>query len=57
MTTAGKLPSKSIIHVTLSGPDKVKKMTKEILQLTEKSNIKSVAFPALGTGTYRMQNS
>ena len=55
MTTAGNLPSKKIIHVALTGPDKVKKMTKEILQMAEKSGMQSVAFPALGTGTCKIQ--
>ena len=55
MTTAGNLPSKKIIHVALTGPDKVKKMTKEILQMAEKSEMQSVAFPALGTGTCKIQ--
>ncbi|XP_072025000.1 protein mono-ADP-ribosyltransferase PARP14-like [Amphiura filiformis] len=50
MTPSGTLRSKNIIHVTLSGPDKVKNMTKEILRLAEKSKMQSVAIPALGTG-------
>ena len=49
-TTAGNLPSQYVIHVYLQGPDKVKKMTQEILQLAEKERISSISFPALGTG-------
>ena len=49
-TSAGNLPSKHIIHVALRGPNKVKKMAKEILLLAEKDGIQSIAFPALGTG-------
>ncbi|XP_072024947.1 protein mono-ADP-ribosyltransferase PARP14-like [Amphiura filiformis] len=49
-TTAGNLPSKYIIHAYLSNADKVKKITHEILKLAEKEGMKSVSFPALGTG-------
>ncbi len=57
ITTAGRLPSKYVIHApTMKTPAKnvpaenAKKATKGILNCANKNNIKEVAIPGLGTG-------
>lgn len=55
-TTAGNLNAKYVIHAAVMGQDLVtndkyiRDATKSVLELCEKLNITSVAFPALGTG-------
>lgn len=58
ITTAGDLPSKYVIHTV--GPrmgegdedKKLKSATLSALQLADKHNIKSIAFPAVSTGIF-----
>ncbi len=57
VTTAGKLPSKYVIHApTMERPamrttkEKVRKAVKAALEATESKGIKEVAFPGMGTG-------
>lgn len=55
-TTAGNLDAKYVIHAAVMGQDLVtnenyiRSATKSVLDLCEKLNLASVAFPALGTG-------
>ncbi|MEJ5306569.1 MAG: macro domain-containing protein [Ignavibacteria bacterium] len=55
-TTAGNLNAKYVIHAAVMGQDLVtnekyiREATRSVLQLCEKLNLSSVAFPALGTG-------
>lgn len=55
-TTAGNLKSKYVIHAAVMGQDLVtnetyiRDATRSVLNLCEKLKLKSVAFPALGTG-------
>lgn len=55
-TTAGNLKAKYVIHAAVMGQDLttnekyIRDATKSVLNLCEKLQIKSVAFPALGTG-------
>lgn len=55
-TTAGNLKAKYVIHAAVMGQDLttnekyIKDATKSVLNLCEKLQVKSVAFPALGTG-------
>jgi len=56
ITSAGDLNVKYVIHAAVMGQDlqtdvdKIKKATSSALRLADSSNIKSIAFPALGTG-------
>jgi O-acetyl-ADP-ribose deacetylase (regulator of RNase III) len=56
VTRAGKLPAKYVIHAAAMGTDlqtdeeKIGKATRNALLRAEELGIKSVAFPALGTG-------
>lgn len=55
-TTAGNLNAKFVIHAAVMGQDLVtnekyiRDATRSVLELCEKLNLNSVAFPALGTG-------
>ncbi|UCG61459.1 MAG: macro domain-containing protein [Candidatus Zixiibacteriota bacterium] len=55
-TTAGKLPFKMVIHAAVMGQDLhtsdkyIRQATISCLNLAEKLNIESIAFPAFGTG-------
>ncbi|MCM8791584.1 MAG: macro domain-containing protein [Candidatus Omnitrophica bacterium] len=55
-TSAGRLPSKYIIHTATMGRDfktdelKIRQATRSALELARKLKIKSIAFPALGCG-------
>jgi len=55
-TTAGNLNAKYVIHAAVMGQDLItnekyiRDATKSVLELCEKLNLTSVAFPALGTG-------
>lgn len=55
-TTAGRLKAKYVIHAAVMGQDlntnetKIKMATRNSLLLAKRLRIKSVAFPALGTG-------
>lgn len=56
-TGAGRLPAKYVIHAAvMSGRDlktdaeKIRRATRSALELAEKLGVRSVAFPALGTG-------
>jgi O-acetyl-ADP-ribose deacetylase (regulator of RNase III) len=56
VTTGGKLRAKYVIHAAVMGTDlrtnaeKIKRATKNSLLRAEELGIKSMAFPALGTG-------
>ncbi|XP_063070156.1 protein mono-ADP-ribosyltransferase PARP14-like [Engraulis encrasicolus] len=51
LTKAGNLATKHIVHMVGQTSEKsITSSTHKVLQLCEASNIKSVAFPALGTG-------
>jgi O-acetyl-ADP-ribose deacetylase (regulator of RNase III) len=56
ITQAGKLKAKYVIHAAVMGQDLatdaklIKKTTYSALELAEQRAIKSIAFPALGTG-------
>ncbi len=56
ITTAGKLKAKHVIHAAAMGLDfrtdanKIKNATKNSLKRAEELKIKSIAFPAIGTG-------
>lgn len=56
ITTAGKLKAKYVIHAAAMGLDfrtdenKIKNATKNSLKRAEELKIKSIAFPAIGTG-------
>lgn len=55
-TSAGSLKAKFVIHAAVMGDDrttdweKIYKATKSSLELAERLEVKSMAFPALGTG-------
>ena len=55
-TTAGKLPFKMVIHAAVMGQDLrtsdkyIRQATISCLNIAEKLNIESIAFPAFGTG-------
>ncbi|MGE4357312.1 MAG: macro domain-containing protein [Candidatus Omnitrophota bacterium] len=55
-TSAGKLPCRFVIHAATMGMDfktdefRIRNACKNALELAEKLNIKSIAFPALGCG-------
>lgn len=55
-TTAGNLKAKYVIHAAVMGQDLItnekyiRDATKNVLELCERLKLKSVAFPALGTG-------
>jgi O-acetyl-ADP-ribose deacetylase (regulator of RNase III) len=55
-TGAGALPSRYVIHAAVMGQDLrtnekiIRKATRNVLELAESLGVKSVAFPALGTG-------
>ncbi len=55
-TNAGNLKAKYVIHAAVMGQDlqtdetKIRNATRNSLKLAEKLGLKSVAFPALGTG-------
>jgi len=56
ITTAGDLPAKYVIHqasMRLGGrttPKALRDSTRAVLELAEKNNIRTLAFPATGTG-------
>ena len=56
VTTAGRLPARYIIHAAVMGQDlrtdaeKIRQATKNSLLRADELGIKTVAFPALGTG-------
>ncbi len=56
ITTAGSLHARYVIHAAVMGQDlqtdseKIRKATRSSLNLAEANGIKSLAFPALGTG-------
>ncbi|MFQ6608958.1 MAG: macro domain-containing protein [Fidelibacterota bacterium] len=56
LTTGGNLPSKFVIHAAGMGQDLqtseeiLRKVTFRCLELAEKHHLRSVAFPAIGTG-------
>ena len=63
LTGAGSLPTKYIIHSVAVGFDEeerrlccngdiIAKSTKNVLKLAEEQKLKSVGFPAFGTGLY-----
>jgi len=60
ITSAGKMKAKHIIH--LNGPKfyeadeegKLRKATKNALELADENNIKQLAFPPVGTGLYQV---
>ena len=65
LTKAGKLPAKYVIHSVAVGYDLKKrtlycnkeiigKSTKNVLDLANEKSLKSVGFPALGTGLYNV---
>lgn len=55
-TGAGALPARYVIHAAVMGQDlrtdekTIQKATRNVLELAENLGVKSVAFPALGTG-------
>jgi O-acetyl-ADP-ribose deacetylase (regulator of RNase III) len=55
-TSAGNLPQKHVIHAAVMGQDlltdsgKIEAATRNSLRLAEDIGVKSIAFPALGTG-------
>lgn len=55
-TGAGRLPARWIIHAAVMGPDlrtdaaKIRQATRAALRLADQLGIRSIAFPALGTG-------
>lgn len=63
VTGAGKLPCKCVIHAAVMGPDlvtdeeKIRAATKNSLLRAEELGLKSIAFPALGTGVGRFPYS
>lgn len=50
LTSAGRLPSKTIVHVFMSSSAEVKNIVSSVLKLCEEKSFQSAAFPALGTG-------
>ena len=56
MTSAGNLKAKHVIHAAVMGidlitdADKIRRATIAALNLAEEAGLKSIAFPALGTG-------
>uniref|UniRef100_A0A3Q3SM17 Poly [ADP-ribose] polymerase n=1 Tax=Mastacembelus armatus TaxID=205130 RepID=A0A3Q3SM17_9TELE len=51
MTSAGKLPSKNILHVVgQNDPAKINEMVLRVLNVCEDNKFSSVSLPALGTG-------
>jgi len=56
LTSAGKLKARYVIHAAVMGQDlhtdaeKISKTTRATLTLVESKQIKSISFPALGTG-------
>lgn len=63
VTGAGKLPCKYVIHAAVMGPDlvtdeeKIRAATQNSLLRAEELGLKSIAFPALGTGVGRFPYS
>ena len=59
ITTAGKLKAKHVIHAAGMGTDlqtdetKIKNATKNSLIRAQEANLRSIAFPAIGTGVGR----
>lgn len=55
LTSAGQLPSRNIIHVVgQNDPANIKDMVYSVLKVCEEKRFRSVAFPALGTGLYKL---
>lgn len=56
LTGAGRLPARHVIHAATMGPDlrtdleTVQRATRAALELAEAHGLRSIAFPALGTG-------
>ena len=63
VTGAGKLPCRYVIHAAVMGPDlvtdeeKIRAATKNSLLRAQELGLKSIAFPALGTGVGRFPYS
>lgn len=59
VTSAGRLPSKNIIHVVVGNNDsaRIKDVVYSTLKLCEDSKFNSVTFPALGTGVCQQRLS
>ena len=64
LTTGGRLPAKHVIHSVALDYNRVSelycnksiiaKSTRNVLKLGKEHNLKSIGFPALGTGVYRV---
>ncbi|KAI8507644.1 positive regulation of interleukin-4-mediated signaling pathway [Branchiostoma belcheri] len=54
LTGAGKLPYKDILHLTHPNANVLKKSIKTCLQVADKRGFKSIAFPAVGTGGFKI---
>ncbi|XP_078684002.1 protein mono-ADP-ribosyltransferase PARP14-like isoform X2 [Branchiostoma floridae x Branchiostoma belcheri] len=54
LTGAGKLPYKGILHLTHPNANVLKKSIKTCLQVADKRGFKSIAFPAVGTGGFKI---
>lgn len=60
VTTAGSLPAKHVIHAACMGQDlktnldKVRRATRSALARAEEREVRSMAFPAIGTGVGRL---
>ncbi len=51
-TSAGRLPSRNVLHVvTPHSGAQLKSVVLKALQLADSDGLRSIAFPALGTGT------
>lgn len=56
-TSAGNLKARHVIHAVVMGQDLatsedyIRKATRNAIRLADEMNLKSIAFPALGTGT------
>ncbi|XP_029365480.1 protein mono-ADP-ribosyltransferase PARP14-like [Echeneis naucrates] len=58
ITSAGRLPSRNIIHVVgQNEPAKIKEVVSSVLKVCEENGFQSVSFPALGTGQGRANPS
>uniref|UniRef100_UPI0018E56819 macro domain-containing protein n=1 Tax=Nocardia aurea TaxID=2144174 RepID=UPI0018E56819 len=61
VTTAGRLPAKYVFHAVTIDLDRnllpdakcIETLTRQSLNLAERLNVRTIAFPALGTGTAR----
>lgn len=55
LTSAGRLPSKAIVHVVIASPAAIKSTVSSVLKLCEEKSFQAAAFPALGTGEVHLQ--